>query len=211
MLVDINKKCSICKLFMSLEKDDVVWDKSYMHFNCFVEKLSTKRGNKLSLEQIQNQVRKIQKENESHIKDTILRERFYRWLQNSYNVVVIPTYFFVKIDSVITGEYKGLTIPIPLTDLFDMWQRKKNELDKIAMNNLAKGKGIDSITRLNYDLAILVNKYDSYLNWKNKQKQIAEEIKIEEKPKIDFVKINKSVAEQKNDSTNINDILDELF
>lgn len=212
MLVDVNKKCSICKEFVSLVKDNVVWDKSYMHFDCLVKKTFKKKFNKLTLEEIQENIKKIQKENENHIQATLLKEQFYRWLQQSYGVVSIPTYFFIKIDSVLTGEYKGLTVGIPLKDLFDMWKRKKQELDKIAMSNQSKGKAMDSVGRLQYDLAILINKYDSYLKWKNKQKILAEEIKKEaEEMKIDFNKVNKVVTNQQEKTKDISDILDEVF
>jgi len=214
MLIDINKKCSICKEFVSLEKDNVVWNKSYMHFDCLAQKEYGKKSNKLSLEQIIENIKIIQKENESHVQQTLLRERFYRWLQQSYSIVVIPKYFFVKIDSVITGEYKGLTIPIPLEDIFDMWKRKKNDLDRIALNNTKKGNNIDSIGRLSYDLAIIINKYDSYLKWKAQNKIIeqnekeAMEIKNN---KIDYSKINKSENNLKiNDEINIIDLIDDI-
>lgn len=214
MLVNITKKCSICKEFIFLEKDDVVYNKSYMHFNCLVQKEFNKKTNKLSLDQIQDNIRKIQKENNFHVQKIILSERFYRWLQQSYGIVSIPTYFFVKINSVLTGEYKNLTIPIPLEDLFDMWKRKKQELDKIAMNNKNKGKSMDSIARLQYDLAILVNKYDSYLKWKQNHKIIEQNEKetIElNKNKIDYFKVNK--VENKitnNEELDITSLLDEI-
>jgi hypothetical protein len=185
-----------------------------MHFDCLAQKEYGKKSNKLSLEQIIENIKIIQKENESHVQQTLLRERFYRWLQQSYSIVVIPKYFFVKIDSVITGEYKGLTIPIPLEDIFDMWKRKKNDLDRIALNNRKKGNNIDSIGRLSYDLAIIINKYDSYLKWKAQNKIIeqnekeAMEIKNN---KIDYSKINKSENNLKiNDEINIIDLIDDI-
>jgi hypothetical protein len=214
MLIDINKKCSICKEFVSLNKDNVVWDKTYMHFDCLVEKTFNKKTNKLTLEEIKENVKKIQKDNENHIQTTLLREQFYRWLQQSYGVVSIPTYFFVKIDSVLTGEYKGLTISIPLDDLFDMWKRKKQELDKIALNNKNKGKDMDNVARLQYDLAILVGKYDSYLKWKQNNKLIEQEKKevdINNKNKIDYSKVNKNENNViKNDELNIMDFIDDI-
>ena len=214
MLIAVHKKCSICHEFMSLEleKDNIVWDKSYMHVDCYVNKLFNKKRNKLTLEQIKDNVLKIQKENESHVLSALLKDSFYRWIQQSYGIVSIPTYFFQKIDSVIKGEYKGLTRGIPLDDLYDMWKRKKQELDKIALSNQSKGKSMDSVARLQYDLAILVGKYDSYLKWKTSQKVLAEEIKKQiEEPKIDFIKINQAISKQQEDVTDINNILDEVF
>jgi hypothetical protein len=213
MLVDISKKCNICKEYVSLEKDDVIWDKAYMHFDCRIEKEYNKKNNKLSLEEIKENIRKIQKDNENHVQARLLSERFYRWIQQSYEIVVIPHNFFTKIGDVTNGKYQGLTIPIPLEDIFDMWQRKKKELDGIYASNIKKGKSMDKGLRLSYDLAVIINKYDSYLKWKNQQKAMAGEIQkeLEEKSKIDFNKVNQTVTKQQTDTTSIEDILDEVF
>jgi hypothetical protein len=219
--IDITRKCFICKECMSLETniENVVYCKkndkgSYYHFNCLVENKLNKRGNKLSKEEIENKIKQIQneKDNIDHIKNCLLKNRFYKWLQNSYGVVSIPTYFFTKIDNVLIGEYKELSVPIPLEDLFDMWQRKKKELDGIYSSNIKKGNSMDSMARLSYDLAVIINKYDSYLKWKAQQKAMAGEIQKElEETKIDFNKVNQTVAKQQTDTASIGDILDEVF
>ena len=213
MSINIKKKCSICTEYVLLEKDDVIYDKSYMHFNCYVQDKFNKKRNKLSIEQIKENSRIIQKENEHHVQQRILSEKFYIWLQKSYGIVVIPQYFFTKISSVVSGEYKGLSVGIPLENIFDMWQRKKQELDKIALNNIRKGNNIDSVGRLSYDLAVLIGKYDSYLKWKNQQIAMADNVVKEGKEqKIDFSKINKTIELQKQaDLNNISDLLDEVF
>ena len=118
-------------------------------------------------------------------------------------------------DEIFSGIYKGLSKEIPPEDLLDMWKRKKNELDRINNSNSRKGKNLIGVARINYDLAILLNKYDSYLKWKEDQKLLENEkqniINEANKPKINYDLINKSVEKNKNTSTNINDLLDEVF
>ena len=43
--------------------------------------------------------------------------------------------------------------------------------------------------RINYDLAILLSKYDDYLAWKNKMKNSQEQIQ-EKQPKVEYEKLN---------------------
>ena len=85
----------------------------------------------------------------------------------------MPKAFFVRLDSVYKGTYRGLAQPIPPEHLLDMWQQKINYLDKVAEQNRKKGKEVDGLSRLNYDLAILVSRYPAYLTWIKKQQVAA--------------------------------------
>lgn len=212
----IKRKCHICKQDVILDQDNVLYfKKKYYHFDCYVEyKLSNKR-NKLSKDELVQQTLKLQKLSINEVKDIVDKEKLYKWLQYNYNVVSLPKYFFTKIDSIYDGTYKGLSRGIPAEDLLDMWQRKKKELDIIADKKKRKGEQIDGVGRIQYDLAVLLSKYDSYLSWKEKQKvyqqdqiRIAEETKNK---KIDYDKINKTIETQTDNETNINNLVDELF
>lgn len=217
MSIEIKRKCTQCKLTMDIEKDDVVYadDKSYYHFQCLVDKQLNKKRNKLSQDQIEINVRYMQSKNYNIVKEIVIKNKLYIWIQTNYNVVVLPKYFFIKMDSIYDGTFKGLSSGIPAEDLLDMWQRKKNELDKIAMNNVTKGKEISGFSRVQYDLAIIINKYDSYLSWKEKQKILEYEKNkvIEEKiNQINFNNINRNIDKQNTSSENdISSILDEVF
>ena len=63
-----------------------------------------------------------------------------------------------------------------------MWKRKIDYLNKIADKNSRMGKEMNDVCRLYYDLSILLSKYDSYKDWKDKQ-QLANEIIIEKTDK----------------------------
>jgi hypothetical protein len=167
--------------------------------------------------QIISEVRKIQHDNWGKVKLELLKNQFYYWLMDTYGVESINGGFFTRTDSVFNGTHRGLKSAISVEDLFDMWKRKKNELDRIYTGNVKKGNKMDVQGRLIYDLAILVGKYDSYVKFKNSQKILSEDVKkeIEQINKIDFSNINTVVANQQKaqekEEQNINDLLDEVF
>lgn len=213
----IKRKCYICKQDIILDQDNVLYhNKQYSHFDCYINyKLSQKR-NKLTQEEIIKQAIELQKNTSNEVKDIMIKEKLCKWLQYNYNVVVLPKQFFTKINSIYDGTYRGLSKGIPAEDLFDMWQRKKNELDGIADKKKRKGEQIDGFGRIQYDMAVLINKYDSYLSWKEKQKILQQEqIKIEEESKIqqiNYNNVNKIIDTQiSHDETNISNLLEELF
>lgn len=216
MDINITRICKYCREKIDLEKDNFVYyKKRYYHFDCAVNEQLDRKNNKLSKEKCTEKFIQLQNESEKEISNIINREKLYKWLQITYNTVVLPQYFYIKMDEIFSGIYKGLSKGIPPEDLHDMWKRKKNELDRINNSNSRKGKNLIGIARINYDLAILLNKYDSYLKWKEDQKLLENEkqniINEANKPKINYNLINKSVEKNKNTSTNINDLLDEVF
>ena len=108
-----------------------------------------------------------------------------------------------------------MSVGIPPSDLLDMWQRKIDMLNSIAKKNEIKGIHMQPEQRLSYDLSILVNKYDSYLRWKEKQKILeAEKEKETEKSQnivsqsIGYTNVSK---DSKVDTDDISDLVDDIF
>ena len=117
-------------------------------------------------------------------------------------------------DSIYKGTFKGLSKPVPPEDLLDMWQQKKNYLSRVAEQNRKKDKDIYGINRINYDLAILLSKYDSYLAWKEEQRQ-ALVFEVEAKKKdIEKIEYKDVIRPQSNKNTkrvtDISSMLDEI-
>ena len=50
-----------------------------------------------------------------------------------------------------------------------MWKKKKTFLTKVYQKNLSENKTFSPENRIYYDLAILINKYNSFLKWKEEQ------------------------------------------
>ena len=126
------------------------------------EKLKAKSGSKQSKNAGQSAI-----ENASP-KEKAIRIRFTDWLISKYQIT-IPSKFYITLDSVYRGTYKGIRAPIPVEDLWDMWIQKYEYLQRAHDQKAKKGEALKSSNVYAYDLAILVNKYDAYLAWKKKQ------------------------------------------
>lgn len=216
MEISITRICKYCKVKVNLETEQFIYHKKrYYHFNCAVNEQMDRKNNKLSQEECIEKFIKIQNENKKETDIIISKEKLFKWLQYTYDTVVLPSYFYIKMDEIFSGIYKGLNKGIPADDLLDMWKRKLNELDKVNNQNNRKGKVLIGVARIQYDLAILLNKYDSYLKWKEDQKLFENEkqniINEVNKPKIDYNIISKSIENNQDLDTNINDLLDEVF
>lgn len=100
---------------------------------------------------------------------------------------------------------------VPWSHLYDMWRRKANYLNKVDNDNKTKGKVLEPEARLHYDLAILLNKYDSYLRFIEKEK-VKEESLAETKPvvKVGSIPTYKAKLEDP-DEDNIDELIDEVF
>lgn len=127
------------------------------------------------------------------------------WLYETYDISFMPKHFFINLDKVFKGTYKGLKKPVPVEDLLDMWQRKLPYLTKVYIQNKNKGKDMTGMARINYDLAILLSRYDSYCEWKDSQ---LDEVSIQ----TDSPKVNYSNIETKSHAKDsIESILDDIW
>lgn len=164
-------KCIYCKKFVDLDVERVIMKKSgksitWCHYDCFVEhKLNMK--NRKPLEDIKKEAEEKYKLTLEYLDEKRVKDELYKFIQNMYNIVVLPNYFFVKMDAIYKGTYKGLAKGIPAYHLLDMWRQKQQYLIRVYNNNVSKGKQLEGIDRVNYDLAILLNLYDGYLKWRN--------------------------------------------
>lgn len=137
------------------------------------------------------------------------RLQFTDWLYRQYEVSFLPKYFFMNLDKVYKGTYKNLTKPVPVDDLWDMWQRKMPYLLKVYDRNKRIGKTMEGVSRINYDLAIVLSKYDSYLSWKDQQLQALAQNENNTSQTIDFKRMP-SLPTGRSSEININEIIDEI-
>lgn len=133
------------------------------------------------------------------------------FIYKKYNVSFLPKYFFINLDKVFKGTYKNLRRPVPVEDLFEMWRMKMDSLDKIAERNRKLGKNMNGIQRINYDLAILLSKYDSYLEWKSqKESEQLERRESINSQTIEITNRNIPTLSNQNDGFDLSSILDEV-
>ena len=143
-----------------------------------------------------------------------IKLRLTDWVYKQYDISFAPKHLFIRLNQIYQGTYKGLDKPIPPADLFDMWQRKWHYLEKVHVRNESRGKHIEGLALIWYDIAILLGKYDSYLNWKIEHlAEIAEQMKrYKDEEHINYTKIaeNTTPTTQKLQSSevDIDDFLD---
>ena len=217
----ITRKCSICKdpiyindtnedFFITLKNET----KSYTHTTCYIEKQTTKKRSPKTVEECQEYIEQCRQNTKVIEKKKSTKNELYEFLFDMYDISYFPQYFYIKMDSVYKGTMKNLNKPVPPEDLLDMWKQKRNYLDKVAEQNRKKGNEISGVNRVNYDLAILLSKYDSYLKWKEQQKIAIAELDESKKRSIEKIEYT-DVARPKrvgtsNNKVDINSMLDEI-
>lgn len=233
------RKCKICgKSFNILKNDFVRFRQGCCEIGCYVSYFKEKGytdtiiQDKLDvlLKESREEIRLFkEKELEVDKKKVKSKQReinrkentssFLKYISETYMIEVFPKYIFSKLAEINRGTFKGMNKGIPYEDLLDMFKRKQKDLDRINLNNSRKGNIIEGIGRFNYDLAIVINKYDDYLRWKNNQRikaaeveKIKEDFKSSSDVSVAIENLNYMTKQKKviNDDINIESILDDL-
>lgn len=218
----VTRKCSICKEAIDItnsNEDFFIISKngtnSYTHSCCYIKHYtSEKRRKPKTVDECKQFIKDCKSQNKDIVKAKNIKDELYAFIFDMYGISFFPNYFYIKMDSVFKGTYKNLNKPVPPEDLLDMWKQKKSYLEKVAEQNRKKGTEIDGVNRVNYDLAILLSKYDSYLKWKEQQKIAIAELEEQKKrsvEKIEYKDIARPQRVTKNtDRIDINSMLDEI-
>jgi hypothetical protein len=173
MAIQTIRKCKECKKNIVLEKvlegkeRAVFYQNSYHHFSCIVLELSNKTRGKFKVmtdQQVLDFCETLEKDHLPELNNVVNKNHLYTWLQIQYGIVAMPSYIFHKMESIFTGEYKGMSRPVPPEDLLDIFERQWDNLCK-----LASWKHLEGTDRLNYDLAVVLAKTSSYYRWKEQK------------------------------------------
>ena len=108
----------------------------------------------------------------AYVLQEVSKDDIDRYFKHHYNLSCVPSYIYIKLDSIYKGKYKGLACPIPPDELLDILLRKQNYID-----GCLNYKSIDGVGKINYALAVAVGSYDSYKRWKEKNKAEQEKLK----------------------------------
>lgn len=219
--VGIRRKCGCCEEYFYISHNDIddaiYYDKKTYHSSCFIN-MCNKRS-QMKREDVSqkwtwvlNHLDQIKKESYKHLSLAITKENVFEFIKDSYDVTIVPTTVWQKLSDIYNGTFKSMSVGIPPEHLLDMWKRKIDMLNGIADRNKTKGFVMSSDKRINYDLSILVNKYDSYLRWLEKQRIIEAEKEIEKSENI----VGKSIGytsnkPEKNDPDDISALVDDIF
>ena len=191
--IGIKRKCSCCGEDFYISKDNIddaiYYDKKTYHSSCFIN-ICNKRS-QMKREDVSqkwtwvlNHLDSIKQESYEHLKLAVVKENVFNFIKDAYDITIIPTTVWQKLSNIYNGTFKGMTYGIPPEHLLDMWERKIDMLNGIANRNNTKGRTMNVDQRINYDLSVLVNKYDSYLKWLEKQKILEAEKEIEKNENI---------------------------
>ena len=219
--IGIKRKCSCCGEDFYISKDNIddaiYYDKKTYHSSCFIN-ICNKRS-QMKREDVSqkwtwvlNHLDSIKQESYEHLKLAVAKENVFNFIKDTYDITIIPTTVWQKLSNIYNGTFKGMTYGIPPEHLLDMWERKIDMLNGIANRNNTKGRTMNVDQRINYDLSVLVNKYDSYLKWLEKQKILEAEKEIEKNENI----VGKTIGyvtqkTEKNNSDDISDLVDDIF
>lgn len=195
-------KCAHCKgdviISLPYSGESIKKASKWYHTDCFKETLKPK--SRINVESLIEKTKPL-------VEEAYWKHWIYNLLVSHYRCAYVPDYIFVKLQSIYEGTHKGLAIPIPPEDLADMFNQQMDYLDK-----LAAAKGINGIPRFNYDLKVLMNKYDSYRNWKaQKNAEIQEQIEAAKESKKSIGYRYDYIPTYNNNQNNISDILDDIL
>lgn len=217
------KKCIYCKNpipeITRQNIDEIIYyDNSIYHSKCFIElcqeKIKNGRSKKWGI--LFDNIENVKKNTYDHFEKEIIKSEICKFIQYNYNIRIIPTYIWNRLNAIFSGNFKGMTGGgIPPEHLLDMWKTKMTRLNKIADNNMIRGKTMMIQQRIIYDLSILVNKYDDYVKFLEKQKVLQIESPKNKDIKSEF--LTKYVS-YKNDEIqeepvkdDISDLVDDIF
>lgn len=219
--IGIKRKCSCCGEDFYISKDNIddaiYYDKKTYHSSCFIN-ICNKRS-QMKREDVSqkwtwvlNHLDSIKQESYEHLKLEVIKEDVFNFIKDAYDITIIPTTVWQKLSNIYNGTFKGMTYGIPPEHLLDMWERKIDMLNGIANRNNTKGRTMNADQRINYDLSVLVNKYDSYLKWLEKQKILEAEKEIEKNENI----VGKTIGyvshkTEKSNADDISDLVDDIF
>lgn len=220
--IEIKRKCFCCKEEFFINKnnidDAIYYDKKTYHSSCFIKmlnkKTTTNNKYKQKWQEVLNSLDSIKSDSYNHFNFTFVKEDLYDFIRNNYDITIVPSVIWIKLNNIYTGNLEGMSRGIPINHLLDMWKKKINMLNNIASNNIKQGKKMSTTGRINYDLSILVNKYDSYLKWLEKQKIIQAEIdnkKTQARINSDLIRNIKNDNVNKRNKDNIENIVDDIF
>ena len=217
------RKCQGCGEQIVVDKNNIngvalLKAGQYYHTNCLAElaakKVQAKRHAAYWDVAFEN-IDICEKKAKETLSVLVYQDELNDHLLKNYDVAEIPSGFWSTLRDIGNGKYRHRKCkPISMETMCGAWKWGQRNLDNIARKNKAINRGPqDDIQRLNYDLAILLQKIPLYL--KEKAKREAEEIERAEKQKnavkINYSNIAKAQVQSGNGLDDISDLLDDIF
>ena len=230
------RKCKFCGKYIHIPRDrDIVvkFGNGFVHTNCFAKSRTTMEKSPWSQEKLGAFLPLLKAETNVKIEELLAadeektkqeaiakklanvqeerRKEFFDFIRDTYSPAVVPGKFYAKLQRYVFGTDPHYAGSIPPEHFLDMWRRLLPKLNQTEEWNRAHGKNVTQ--RWNYDLAIVLAKYPSYLAWLQKQEaqaqavrdaaNLAQEKKIVKAPKP-------ALKATPSDDVDISSMLDEI-
>lgn len=152
----------------------VRYGNAYYHSECFItwckEGIKHFKNNQKYKDMLSN-IDAYKEDAYKHLVDRIDNDDLFNFIMDRYGVKTLDKYIYIKLNRIFNGTLEGIREGgIPKEHFLDMWKRKSHQLDKIHQNNIVKGKKMNTTQTIMYDISVLINKYDSYLQWLEREK-----------------------------------------
>lgn len=230
------RKCKFCGKYIHIPRDrDIVvkFSNGFVHTDCFAKYRTTMKKSPWSQEKLGAFLPLLKEETNVKIEELLAadeektkqeaiakklanvqeerRKEFFDFIRDTYAPAVVPGKFYAKLQRFVFGTEPRYAGSIPPEYFLDIWRRMLPKLNKIDENNRAHDKVINN--RWDYDLAIVLANYPSYLAWRQKQAAQAQAIRdaanITKETKV--IKASKPVPKtRQDDDVDISSMLDEI-
>ena len=219
-MCDTIRKCDVCKQQIPITRNNIhgiaKLKTLFYHTECLTEWAQDRvqrKGHARHWEFALANMAACEEDARKAIERRFVQDDFHMYLLKTYDVIDIDLRFWTVVNLLEQGEYrKRKCNPVSMETLFGAWKWGQEKLDKIDRNNKMKHTGPQTgMERINYDLAVLINKVPIYLKEKAKREVEAAEVIIQNQNdiKIDYSTIK---ANKKSDGLgDISDLLDELI
>lgn len=242
--IEFKRKCNFCKKDIILNPNDknaILYNEKFYHEHCFDEWcVATKKPSKIRLTALENkdrykqdvkktvedfykkkvtcQLDRLEIETRRMVINSFAERNVNLFLKDFFNIKTISQPVWKKLSQLYNGTYSKFEGKIPPDHLLDMLEQKRDYLQK-TNDKLQSSKewSVDSL--IHYDLAILMNKYNDYLAWREKQKVLAvelndsvqSEVLTETIAKAENRNLKKEQTENNNMSDEIINLVDDIF
>ena len=191
------RKCFSCKEYICLENEwnsenkVIHYMKGVYHRECLKRDMLKSKRVKRNEEEVELEIDRLVRDSDLLLYGIVVKNHLFKYLYDSYSIVLLPNYIFVKLEEMFKGEYKGMTKRIPPEHLLEMFERQQKFLD-----NIYHKEKLNGVQRINYDLAVLIAKYPGFLDWKAREvKDIDTTEKFIVNKKIDFTNVQSKKEE----------------
>lgn len=185
--------CAICGGTVVIDKDNsnkaIQYKKKFYHFDCFGDMCDQKIANKRkdvssTWAEIKANIEELVAETTREQKLQVAKDELNRWLLAQYDISLLSTRTYMKLNDIYNGTFKGLAYPIGPIELLEEWKYYWNELCAIRSN-----KGIVGEGAINYDLTVLLSRNAEYRKIKEKER-VAREIREQQKREETVVNVS---------------------